>query len=71
VKLQDVDLDARNARITGKYGKTRVVLLTQGAADASRNYIADRKIYVFQQDFVQGNVTLDESKFQKQLVVSN
>jgi integrase/recombinase XerD len=52
MKIQDVDLNARNARITGKYGKTRVVLLTDSAAKALRSYIADRKIgYVFQQDY--------------------
>src|ERR1700733_10614319 len=39
LKVQDIDLDARNARVTGKYGKTRVVLLTHAAAEALRNYI--------------------------------
>jgi integrase/recombinase XerD len=52
LKIQDVDLNARHARVTGKYDKTRVVLLTERAADALRNYIKDRKIgYVFQQDY--------------------
>ena len=52
LRIQDVDLKARNARITGKFGKTRIVLLTKSAADALRNYLGDRKIgYVFQQDY--------------------
>jgi site-specific recombinase XerD len=52
MQVQDVDLNARNARITGKYGKSRVVLLTRSAAEALRNYIAERKVgYVFQQDY--------------------
>jgi integrase len=50
--VQDVDLRARNARVTGKYGKTQIVLLTRSAADALQNYIKDRKIgYVFQQNY--------------------
>jgi site-specific recombinase XerD len=52
LRVQDVDLRARNARVTGKYGKTRIVLLTRSAADALQNYIKDRKIgYVFQQNY--------------------
>jgi site-specific recombinase XerD len=52
MKVQDLDLNARNARVTGKYGKTRVVLLTNSAAEALRLYIADRTVgYVFQQDY--------------------
>jgi site-specific recombinase XerD len=52
MRIQDLDLNARNARVTGKYGKTRVVLLTNSAAEALRRYIADRTIgYVFQQDY--------------------
>jgi len=52
LKVQDIDLNARNARVTGKFDKTRVVLLTERAAAALKDYIKDRKIgYVFQQDY--------------------
>jgi len=62
LRVQDVDVNARNARVTGKYGKTRVVLLTQGAADALRTYIAGRTIgYVFQQDYPLQTGTFGES----------
>jgi len=62
LKVQDVDLNARNARVTGKYGKTRVVLLTHAAAEALRNYIGVRKIgYVFQQDYPCQTGTFTES----------
>jgi hypothetical protein len=62
LKVQDVDVNARNGRVTGKYGKTRVVLLTQRAADALRTYIAGRTIgYVFQQDYPLQTGTFAES----------
>lgn len=52
VRVQDVDLDGRTARVTGKFGKTRVVLLTSSASDALRAYIGERKVgNVFQQDY--------------------
>ena len=52
LREQDVDRRARHARVTGKYGKTGIVLLTRSTADAPQNYIQDRKIgYVFQQDY--------------------
>lgn len=52
LRVQDVDLCARTARVTGKYGKMRLVLLTHSAAEALRNYIGDRQSgYVFQQDY--------------------
>jgi site-specific recombinase XerD len=60
LRVADLDLEARTARVTGKYGKTRVVLLTERAADALRDYIGDRKIgYVFQQEYARprGNLT--------------
>jgi hypothetical protein len=62
LKVQDVDVNAPNGRVTGKYGKTRVVLLTQRAADALRTYIAGRTIgYVFQQDYPLQTGTFAES----------
>jgi site-specific recombinase XerD len=52
VRVTDLDLRSRTARVTGKYRKTRVVLLTQRAADALRDYIGDRRAgYVFQQEY--------------------
>jgi site-specific recombinase XerD len=52
LRVQDLDLQARTARVTGKYAKTRVVLITQSAVNALRKYIGDRKAgYVFQQDY--------------------
>jgi integrase/recombinase XerD len=50
--VQDLNLEARTARLTGKYGKTRVVLLTESAADALRRYLNGRNEgYVFQQNY--------------------
>jgi integrase/recombinase XerD len=52
LRVQDVDLDARTARVTGKYDKTRVVLLTASGADSVRKYIGTRQVgYIFQQDY--------------------
>jgi site-specific recombinase XerD len=52
LQVQDIDLSARTARVIGKFDKMRIVLLTESAAAALRNYIADRKTgYVFQQDY--------------------
>jgi site-specific recombinase XerD len=52
LRVQDLDLDARTARVTGKFGKSRVVLLTSSASAALRTYIGERKVgYVFQQDY--------------------
>jgi len=54
MRVQDVDLEVRTARVTGKFGKTRIVLLTQSSSEALRKYIAGRKVgYVFQQDYRQ------------------
>jgi integrase/recombinase XerD len=51
LKIEDLDLGARCARVRGKLGKVRLVLFTKPAADALRTYIEDRrKGYVFQQD---------------------
>jgi len=52
LRVQDLDLKERTARVTGKFGKTRVVLLTRSAAMALRKYIGKRQVgYVFQQDY--------------------
>jgi site-specific recombinase XerD len=52
LQIRDLDLNARVARVTGKFRKTRTVLLTQSAANALRDYIGSRETgYVFQQDY--------------------
>jgi site-specific recombinase XerD len=52
LRVTDLDLDAGTARVTGKYDKTRVVLLTQRAVRALRTYIKKRTTgYVFQQEY--------------------
>lgn len=51
LRIEDLDLEARIARVRGKFGKVRTVMFTKSAADAIRAYIADRrKGYVFVQD---------------------
>jgi len=43
LKIEDVDFVARMASVSGKFGKKRVVLLTQNAAEALQAYIGDRQ----------------------------
>ena len=43
LKVEDVDFDSRTARILGKLGKARTVILTKSAAKALRRYIGDRR----------------------------
>jgi integrase/recombinase XerD len=51
LKIEELDLDTKSARIRGKFGKVRTVLLTQSAVKAVRRYIAVRKHgFVFQED---------------------
>jgi len=51
LKIEDLDLDARSARVRGKLGKVRTVMFTKTSADALRGYIdGRRKGYVFVQD---------------------
>lgn len=51
LKIEDIDLDARCARVRGKLGKIRTVLFTKTAASALRDYLAGRERgYVFQPD---------------------
>lgn len=51
LRVEELDLRHRTARVTGKFGKSRVVLMTESAADALRDYVGNRKTgYVFQQD---------------------
>lgn len=51
LKVEDIDLIGRTARITGKFGKVRNALLTKNAVEALRTYIGDRPSgFVFQKD---------------------
>jgi site-specific recombinase XerD len=50
--VQNVDLEARTARVTGKFGKSRIVLLTGTAAEALRTHIGNEQMgYLFRQDY--------------------
>jgi len=52
VKIEHVDFVARQARVRGKLGKVRMVLLAESAADALRAYIGNRESgYVFEADY--------------------
>lgn len=42
LRLEDVQLEARTARVTGKGGKQRMVYLTESAARSLRTYLRDR-----------------------------
>lgn len=51
LRVNEVDLDAGTARVSGKYGKVRIVLLTKSARRALRAYVGNRKSgFVFRQD---------------------
>jgi integrase/recombinase XerD len=52
LQMKDVNLNERTARVTGKYGKSRIVLLTESAADALRMYVRGRDSgYAFQTEY--------------------
>lgn len=49
--VENIDFDSRTARVSGKGRRGRIVLVTQSALRALRNYVGDRKTgYVFQTD---------------------
>jgi len=51
LKIDDLDLNGRTARVVGKLGKARTVLFTKNAARALQRYIGDRQRgLVFRQD---------------------
>lgn len=53
LKVEDVDLVGRTARIAGKFRKVRIVLLTATATEALRTYVGNRQSgYIFQPDKV-------------------
>jgi integrase/recombinase XerD len=58
--VENVDFVARTARVIGKHGKVRVVLITRSAADALHAYVGNRKSgFVFLEDRVRqhGNIS--------------
>ncbi len=51
LKIEDVDFEAKIADVFGKFGKRRLVLLTQSATEALRAYIGERQSgIVFQKE---------------------
>jgi integrase/recombinase XerD len=51
IKIEDLDIEARTARLHGKFGKVRIAFLTWDAVNALREYIAERKHgYIFRED---------------------
>jgi site-specific recombinase XerD len=51
LKVEDLDFDARIARVQGKRGKIRIVVLTKRAIEALHHYVGDRKSgFVFRQE---------------------
>ena len=52
IKIENIDFVARQARVRGKLGKSRLVLLAESASTAVRDYIGNRTIgYVFEADY--------------------
>ncbi len=52
LKIEDIDFTARQARVRGKLGKVRLVLLAESAAEAVRAYIGSRANgFVFETDY--------------------
>lgn len=52
LKIADLDFAVRQAKVRGKFGKARMVLLSESAVKALRSYIGDRKKgYAFEPDY--------------------
>jgi integrase/recombinase XerC len=52
LKIQDIEFPARQARVRGKLGKVRLVLLAESASNALQVYVGKRTSgYVFQRDY--------------------
>lgn len=43
LRVEDLDLDARQARVIGKYGRARIELFTPSAETARRAYLNGRR----------------------------
>jgi integrase/recombinase XerC len=66
LKIEHVDFTARQARVRGKLGKTRLVLLAESAVKSLRTYLGDRKKgYVFEPEYWDGggHFRLDGNKW--------
>lgn len=51
LRIENIDFRGKTARVSGKFGKVRIVLLTPSAIDAVQSYIGDRqKGLVFQNE---------------------
>ena len=51
LRTEDLDLEGRRARVVGKYGRARIVLLTPSAEMALRTYLNGRQTgFVFQEE---------------------
>jgi site-specific recombinase XerD len=51
LRVNEVDLAAKTARVSGKFGKVRIVLLTESAINALKAYLGDRQSgFVFRED---------------------
>lgn len=51
LRVEDLDLDGRKARVVGKFGRARIVLLTPSAEFAIRTYLNGRQTgFVFQEE---------------------
>ncbi len=51
LRVEDLDLEGRRARVVGKYGRARIVLLTPSAETAVRTYLNGRQTgFVFQEE---------------------
>ena len=63
LRVEDLNLDEATARVMGKGGKPRVILLTKTCAEALRTYLGDRTDgFVFQQDRPVANGSLTNYK---------
>jgi integrase/recombinase XerD len=66
LRIEQLDLTSRSARVRGKLGKVRLVLLTESAANAVREYIGDRQTgFVFEDDLPvqKGCMTLQDGQW--------
>jgi site-specific recombinase XerD len=51
IKVEDIDFDAKTARLHGKFKKVRTALLTKDAVNALRTYVSNRtRGFIFRED---------------------
>jgi integrase/recombinase XerD len=66
LKIEDIDFPARQARVRGKLGKIRLVLLAESASQALQAYIGSRASgYVFEPDYPEqrGHLAVQEGQW--------